>query len=49
MDKIELYRAGAYTCPVPGPCPVGWTEQNWIAFIDKYGRWCPRMLGHAQV
>lgn len=37
--KVELYRAGAYSFPVPPVCPVGWSEQNWIDFIDSRGRW----------
>lgn len=38
-DKRRLYRAGDYLMPVPGPCPVGWSEAAWIRFIDIHGKW----------
>lgn len=39
MSKIELYRAGLYSLPVPPVHTTYWTEKDWINFIDKYGRW----------
>lgn len=38
-DKVAKLRAGHYLMPVPPVCPVGWSEQNWIDFIDNRGVW----------
>jgi hypothetical protein len=40
-QKVELYRAGKYLFPPPPVCHVGWTERNWIDYIDAHGKWVP--------
>ncbi len=37
--KLEMYRAGNYLMPPPPVCTRNWGEDNWIHFIDTYGRW----------
>lgn len=38
-DKLALYLAGHYLVPVPPVCHVGWTDKNWMDFIDSHGKW----------
>lgn len=38
-DKRALYDAGRYLTPVPPVCHIGWSDQNWIDFIDSHGKW----------
>jgi len=35
----KLYRAGRYKMPPPPVCPVGWTEDHWIDYIEECGVW----------
>tara|TARA_R100000656_G_C3895331_1_gene117537 strand:- start:149 stop:283 length:135 start_codon:yes stop_codon:yes gene_type:complete len=39
-EKLAKYLKGEYLMPVPGTCPVGWSDRNWIDFIDNHGKWC---------
>lgn len=38
-SKLALYRAGAYSFPVPPVTHAAWSEQDWINYIDNHGRW----------
>ena len=38
-EKMEAYRLGAYSFPVPPVGPHAWSAEDWIRYIDKYGRW----------
>lgn len=40
-QKRKLYRAGRYSFPVPPVHHSLWTEDNWIDYIDRYGKWWP--------
>lgn len=38
-EKRELYRKGQYKFKAPPGHSSGWTEDDWINFIDAYGGW----------
>jgi hypothetical protein len=37
--KVFLFRAHRYKFPPPPTKHIGWTESNWITYIDKNGVW----------
>ena len=40
-NKAELYARDAYAFKPPPVCCTGWTDADWIRYVDKHGRWTP--------
>ena len=40
-QMLEMYNAGHYIFPAPPVCTAYWDDSDWIAFIDRSGRWTP--------
>ena len=41
-DCRRLYKLGAWHCNVPPVCTAGWTDENWIAWIQTHGQFIGR-------
>lgn len=37
--KRAAYKRGLYTFPVPPVTTAGWSDQDWINYIDLHGAW----------
>ena len=37
--KRAAYKRGLYTFPVPPVVTGGWSETDWITYIDLHGAW----------
>ena len=37
--KRAAYKRGLYTFPVPPVTTGGWSETDWITYIDLHGAW----------
>jgi len=38
-EKVQAYQKSQYQCTVPSVCTALWTQENWIAHIDREGEW----------
>lgn len=39
VAKLRKYREGAYAFPPPPVPHDGWSEADWVRYIDMNGRW----------
>ena len=37
-----------YVCPNPGACHVGWSESDWVTWINRRGHWIHKGDYYAQ-
>lgn len=37
--KWEAYRDGSYSLPAPPVFHTGWTNSDWVRYIDSNGHW----------
>ena len=40
-DKVSLFNIRRYLMPLPPLGTKNWTVDDFIRYIDQYGRWCP--------
>lgn len=40
-EKLQLYKEGRWQCPMPPVTPARWSDESWIRYIDKHGKWFP--------
>jgi hypothetical protein len=38
-EKQKKYRAGKYAFPPPPVSHARWREEDWIRYIDAWGKW----------